>query len=80
MEYNIEKAIEAQKSYLKKYAKEHPEDWASEGFAKGEGFAPSSGVCYRCHKDIYGENGISVEEAGRTMVTGCPFCHRSFVD
>lgn len=24
--------------------------------------------------------GISVEEAGRTLVTGCPHCHRSFCD
>ena len=25
-------------------------------------------------------NGITVEEAGRERVTGCPFCHWSFCD
>lgn len=24
--------------------------------------------------------GISVEEAGSRLITGCPFCHASFVD
>lgn len=52
-------------------------------------FAPSSGVRWKCHQNIYSkivdkergwETGISVEEAGRTLVTGCPHCHRSYCD
>lgn len=43
-------------------------------------FAPSDGVCWKCNKQIYSEGGISVEKASSELVTGCPFCHRSFVD
>ena len=80
MEYNIEKAVAAQKEHLKELAKKNPKDWMAESFARGIGFAPVSGVCYRCHKNIYSEDGISVEQASKELVTGCPFCHRSYVD
>lgn len=50
-------------------------------------FAPSTGNCYRCHKNIYlpfqkGDivTGISVESAGRRLITGCPHCGKSFCD
>ena len=43
-------------------------------------FAPHSGICFHCHQNIYAEGGISVEEAGRELVTGCPFCNYSFCD
>ena len=46
-------------------------------------FAPSKYADYRCggcYKNIYRDGGISVEEAGRRLVTGCPFCHRSFCE
>ena len=52
-------------------------------------FAPGGGVCWRCGKNIYEksvntltgcESGISVEEAGRQLVTGCPHCNRSYCD
>ena len=43
-------------------------------------FAPKTGFCPHCGHDIYGVGGISVEEAGSTLVTGCPFCHFSFCD
>ena len=78
--YNIQKAVEAQQEYLKKLAVRNPNDWMAPEFAKGKGFAPSSGYCYCCGKNIYGEGGISVEEAGSQLTTGCPFCHRTFVD
>ena len=54
-------------------------------------FAPSSGICYSCRKNIYEEikhpdtghgeytTGISVEEAS-SHVTGCPHCHYSYCD
>lgn len=61
-------------------------------------FAPRTGICYGCGKNIYkqieherknwetGEvvgsytTGISVERAGRELVTGCPHCNRSYCD
>ena len=58
-------------------------------------FAPYDGVCYRCHQNIYEKHdavdtetlkhgrpytGISVEEAGSKLITGCPHCNRSFCD
>ena len=51
-------------------------------------FAPYGGYCFHCGQNIYSAKvypngfvgGISVEEAGRKLITGCPFCHISFVD
>ena len=50
-------------------------------------FAPSSGTCYSCNKNIYREidhgsyqTGISVERATNELITGCPHCHRSYCD
>ena len=78
--YDIQKAVKAQEEYLKRLAVEHPEDWMADNFAKGQGFAPRNGVCWCCHKNIYGDGGISVEQASSELTTGCPFCHMSFVD
>lgn len=59
-------------------------------------FAPNSGVCWKCNKNIYEELpkvyhnldgstktimcGISTEEAENQLVTGCPHCNRSYCD
>jgi hypothetical protein len=37
-------------------------------------FAPQSGICWSCHRQIY------EELDGKSFVTGCPFCHRSYCD
>ena len=37
-------------------------------------FAPASGVCWSCHRQIY------EELDGRSFITGCPYCHRSYCD
>ncbi len=60
----LEDKLQAQKDYCKE--KELPH------------FAPSSGVCWNCKKQIY--NRISLEKAGTDLVTGCPYCHRSYCD
>ena len=63
--YDVEKARKAQNSL---------------GFI----FAPYSGECFRCGRNIYniknGPTAISVEQASRGRITGCPFCHYSFVE
>lgn len=84
MEFNTNKAILAQSKYCEENEAPH--------------FAPHSGNCYRCNKNIYkpikheqrswktgeliGEytTGITVEEAGSELVTGCPHCNRSYCD
>jgi len=44
-------------------------------------FAPANGICFKCHNQIYaGPAAITPEEAGTTLVTGCPYCRRSYVD
>lgn len=50
-------------------------------------FAPLSGVCWNCKKDIYQQidrgtykTGISVEQATESLITGCPHCNRSYCD
>ena len=78
--YNREAAIAAQKKYCEDNEVPH--------------FAPSDGYCYHCGRNIYdlyisttisrecgiGESGITVEQAGKRLITGCPHCHYSFVE
>lgn len=75
--YDVQKSIEAQKKYCGEKGLPH--------------FAPYSGVCWKCHKNIYEphhrkygdrdyETGITTEKAGRELVTGCPHCNRSYCD
>ena len=76
MTYNISEAIKAQEQFCDK--NEYPR------------FAPDNGICWDCHQNIYSENGrtrygkkthgISVESAGHYLLTGCPFCSRSYCD
>lgn len=71
--YDIRKSCEAQAKYLR--------DTGTPDFP------PANGRCWRCGKNIYEQidhgtykSGISVEEASTRLVTGCPHCHRSYVD
>lgn len=68
--YNAGQAIIAQKKHLKELAKGTPENWMSDSFSKGVGFAPSNGICYRCKRQIYSDGGISVERASVELTTG----------
>jgi hypothetical protein len=54
-------------------------------------FAPSNGSCYYCGSNIYKEipheggkykwtTGISVEQAGSSLITKCPHCSHSYCD
>lgn len=64
--YNATQAHEAQTKYCKEKGVPH--------------FAPPD-ICWSCHTNIYmGDRGISVEQASKTLVTGCPYCHRSYCD
>ena len=39
---------------------------------------PMSGFCPHCNRDVYSD--MTPEEASQRLLTGCPWCHRSFVD
>lgn len=94
--FDVEKAIQAQQEYCKEYAANHPQDPFASMMKRGEGFAPLYGICYCCNQQIYAAEGqvcvgdrrptgqktegISVEKARTELTTGCPFCHRSYVD
>jgi hypothetical protein len=47
-------------------------------------FAPKSGVCWNCKKNIYEPDergfGITTERASTELVTGCPHCFRTYCD
>ncbi len=73
--FDTEKAIAAQSDYCEK--------------KKIPNFAPAfDGTCYHCNRNIYKPythndgrvTGITVEEAGTTLITGCPHCNYSFID
>lgn len=73
--YNTNAAVKAQAKYC------HERDIPN--------FAPGlDGKCYHCNREIYKQiqhedghiTGITVEQAGKMLVTGCPHCHFSFVD
>lgn len=69
--YNRELAAAAQAAFTKEKGYPH--------------FAPNDGECWSCHNNIYDpfDNGryiagISVEQAGSELVTGCPHCCKSY--
>ena len=52
-------------------------------------YAPYSGSCPRCYKDIYHDykrndgsvsRGYSISEARRIHITDCPHCNASFIE
>ena len=71
--FDVEKSIEAQNKYCKDNSVIL--------------FAPYDGECFCCGRQIYeprklGDEirGYTIKEASETLITGCPFCHRSYVD
>lgn len=43
-------------------------------------FAPSDGRCPVCGRGVFDAGGISVENAGESAVTACPWCSVSFIE
>lgn len=82
--WKIIKAKQAEN--IERLYKERPDDWflisqMEKPIEKRTGFAPLNGRCYKCGKDITeGENGITLEDLGDYIITGCPHCHYSFCD
>lgn len=74
--YDIEQAAQAQADYCERHGVPM--------------FAPMNGYCDHCCRNIYEAHtyrrepvrtyGISVEEAGKRLITGCPHCGHTFCD
>lgn len=75
--YNVPKSVNGQKRYCEEHDAPH--------------FAPKSGVCWKCNRNIYekciqkntyGERttGITTHVASTQLVTGCPHCNRTYCD
>jgi len=43
-------------------------------------FAPRTGFCFNCDRDIYNIKGYTVGYASTHYITGCPYCHASFCE
>jgi len=77
---------EQQRKNIEALAKKCPDDW----FYKSQmekapenrtGFAPRDGRCWECGRDITkGDKAITVESLGDYIITGCPYCHRSYCE
>lgn len=71
---------------IAKLAKKSPDDWFYSSEMKKPiedrtGFAPHNGLCYCCGKNIAeGPKGITLEQLGDYIITGCPYCYRSFCE
>jgi hypothetical protein len=87
MEVIFENLIyEQQRKNIERLALKSPDNW----FYKFQmekppnertGFAPNDGICWNCRKDITkGEKAITLEELGSYIITGCPYCYRSYCD
>ena len=64
MDEEIKKKLEAQARLQKE------KDWPD--------FAPKNGICFNCRSQIY--EAISLEKASTKLITGCPYCNRSYCD
>lgn len=78
-----DKLKKKQAENIAKLAEKHPKDWFFSGemkkpFYQRTGFAPHDGKCYNCGRNI--AEGITLEDLGDYIITGCPFCNYSFCD
>lgn len=77
---------ERQRENIERLAEKNPNDWFFKSEMQREpqrrtGFAPLNGKCYYCGKDITkGDKAITVEKLGNHIITGCPYCNRSYCD
>lgn len=59
----VQDKIEAQREYRKR--------------TKSPCFGPDNGRCWSCGRQIFEK--ITLEGASNYLVTGCPYCYRSYV-
>lgn len=77
---------EKQRLNIEKLAKKHPDNWFFKSQMEKKpneriGFAPRNGICWNCGRNITkGEKAITLEQLGDYIITGCPYCNRSYCD
>lgn len=87
--FNTLEAIQAQKKYCEE--KDYPHFAPTSGrcyrcnkiIYEQIGWKIESGMKFQVplhSKELHHTTGITVEEAGSTLVTGCPHCNRSYCD
>ena len=57
--------------------------FAQKAYCKETGlpfFAPNDGICYRCKKNIFSSDEITLDYARNKLITGCPYCCYSFCE
>lgn len=82
---NAVEIVEKSSKELQKCKDNQIKLWDEKGYPH---FASVTGRCFKCHKDVYQnyvlgthwEPRISYGHDGKTLVTGCPHCHKSFCD
>lgn len=47
---------------------------------KGQPLWVTTSRCGNCRRELFVPGGISIDKAGKEVITSCPFCHHSFVD
>lgn len=81
-----DKVYEQQRLNIERLAAQHPDDWFFQSQMEKPpqqrtGFAPLNRRCYRCGRIITeGEHGITLKDLGDYIITGCPYCHKSYCD
>lgn len=69
--YDTAKAVKAQREFCTSNAV----------YNYAEYYTKEKGVCPFCVMNIYSRHGgYSVEYAAANQISGCPFCHKSYVD
>ena len=44
-------------------------------------FLPQDGICWNCGARVFGGNGgYTVEDAGKRLLTSCPYCRKAWND
>lgn len=43
-------------------------------------FLPLDGRCDHCNRPLFGGFGMTLDQAGSELITGCPYCRHSFCE
>lgn len=43
-------------------------------------FLPKDGRCWYCYADVFGKGGYTMQDAKSRVLTGCPYCRKSWDD
>ena len=64
MKIELKKKIEAQKEFCER--------------TEAPFFAPYDGICWACHHQVFDR--LTEDQCKNSLITGCPWCNRSYCD